>query len=135
LVNPIYSEGVPEEAVLSTGFYIPDDDNVYYIDDDGLGNLRMFYYVAATIKTVVKNNIGTVDYQKGLIKIPSLNIVGISESSFKIIIKPSSYDAISARQSLVSIPDNLITVNTIVDKISSGDSAGGTNHIFTSSRS
>ena len=135
LVNPIYSEGVPEEAVLSTGFYIPDDTNVYYIDDDGLGNLRMFYYVAATIKTIVKNNIGTVDYQKGFIKIPSLNIVAIADTQFKIIIKPSSYDAISARQSLVSISDNLITVNTIVDKMSSGDSAGGTNHIFTSSRS
>ena len=135
LVNPIYSEGVPEEAVLSTGFYIPDDDNVYYIDDDGLGNLRMFYYVAATIKTITKNNIGTVDYQKGLIKIPSLNIVSISDPQFKLIVKPSSYDAISARQSLVSIPDNLITINVIVDRMSSGDSAGGTNHIFTSSRS
>jgi len=135
LVNPIYSEGVAEEAVLSTGFYIPDDDNVYYIDDDGLGNLRMFYYVAATIKTVVKNNIGTVDYQKGLINIPSLNIVSIADSQFKIIVKPSSYDAISARQSLVSIPDNLVTINVIVDKMSSGDSAGGTNHTFTSSRS
>lgn len=135
LVNPIYSENVAEEAVLSSGFYIPDDENVYYIDDDGLGNLRMFYYVAATIKTVVKNNIGTVDYQNGVIKIPSLNIVAIADAEFKVIVKPSSYDAISARQSLVSIPDNLITVNVIVDKISSGDSAGGTNHIFTSSRS
>lgn len=135
LVNPIYSEGVPEESVLSTGFYIPDDSNVYYIDDDGLGNLRMFYYVATTIKTVVKTNIGTVDYQKGLLKIPSLNIVAIADPAFKFIFKPSSYDAISARQSLVTIPEDLITVNVIVDKISSGDSAGGTNHIFTSSRS
>jgi hypothetical protein len=135
LINPIYSEGAAEESVLSTGFYIPDDSNVYYIDDDGMGNLRMFFFVSATIKTIVRNNIGTVDYQRGIIKIPSLNIVAIADNTFKFIIKPSSYDAISARQSLVSIPDNLITVNAIVDKISSGDSAGGANHIFTSSRS
>lgn len=135
LVNPIYSSEVPEEAVLSTGFYIPDDDNVYYIDDDGVGNLRLFYYVAATIKTIVNTKFGSVDYQKGYLTIPSLNIVALEGSTFKFVFKPQSYDAVSARQSLVTIPDDLIKVNVIVDKMSTGDAAGGTNYTFTSSRS
>lgn len=135
LINPIYSSGVPEESILSSGFFIPDDTNIYYIDDDGEGKLRLFYKVANTVKTVVNYNFGTVDYQNGFISIPSLNITGIVDSKFKFIIKPQSYDVISARQSLVTIPSELITVNIIVDNISSGNAQGGTNHTFTSSRS
>ena len=68
-------------------------------------------------------------------KIVLLNIGSLNDTTFKFIFKPQSYDVVATRQNLITIPDELITINIIVDNISSGNSAGGTSHIFTSSRS
>ncbi len=138
LVNPIYSSGEPEDSVTSTPFYISGDTtNEYYIDDDGVGNLRLFYYVSSNVKTYVNNTVGTVVYSTGAIEIPSLNItsLGTGYTELKLFIKPSSYDVVSARNQIALILDDEITVTMIEDKIAQGNSAGGTSHTFTSSRS
>ena len=135
LLNPLQNNGLAEETVLSTGFFMPDDTNVYYIDDDGLGNLRLFYYVDGVNKSFKNIAFGTVNYITGSLYIPSLNITALNDTVFKFVFKPESYDVVSTRQNLITIPDELITINIIVDNISSGNSAGGTTHIFTSSRS
>ena len=48
-------------VVTSTGFKISGDTtNIYYFDDDGVGNLRRYYIVAGT-RTYADNTAGTVD--------------------------------------------------------------------------
>ena len=134
-VNPIYSEKVPEEAILSTGFYIDYSQTVYYLDDDGVGNIRLFKKVEGTgEKAVVNGKIGTVDYAKGFINIQNLRIVGLYDPNFYIKIKTSSYDIISIRNQIVNIPSNRINVNLVEDAIASGTRLGGTNYTFTPSR-
>lgn len=138
LVNPIYTSGEPEDSITSTPFYIAGDTtNEYYIDDDGDGNLRLYYFVTPDVKSYVNNTFGTVIYSTGEVNIPSLNItaLGTGYDEFKIIIKPSSYDVVSARNQIALILDNEITVNVIADSTAVGNYAGGTNYIFTSSRS
>lgn len=141
LANPIYNSGVPEHSVLSTGFYVAGDTtNLMYIEDlpvsgSNIGKLRTFYYVD-TNKYYVKE-VGTVDYSKGIIDIIGLNIASIDTTFggiLEFIIKPQSNDVVSVRNQLVTIPANQVTVNIILDKTVSGDSAGNTNYIFSSSR-
>ena len=139
LGNPIYGSGVAAQSILSTGFYIAGNDNIVYIEDlptDELtGQLRLWYY-SGDIKTYLRT-FGSVDYPNGIIKLTELEIVGIDLTDspiLELMIKPQSNDVVSIRNQLVTIPDNNITVNVVLDKVSVGDPGGGTNYIFTSSR-
>lgn len=135
IVNPIYNEGVPEEAFGSTGFYIDNTDIVHYLDDDGLGTIRVYRVTNGTgEKVIVKSNVGTIDYNNGLVKISGLKITNLLEPNFYFIIKTQSFDVVSVRNQIVDIPDSRITVNVIQDTAASGSYLGGTNYKFTSSR-
>ena len=138
IINPIYSSGQPEDSITTTAFYIDGDTvNEYYIDDDGKGNLRLYYLVSATERNYVNNNIGTVTYSTGTINVPTLNItsLGTGVTAFKFFIKPSSYDVVTARNQISVILDDEITVSVITDSFSLGNTVGGTNYTFTTSRS
>lgn len=139
LGNPIYGSGAAAQSILSTGFYIAGNDNIVYIEDlptDELtGQLRLWYYTS-DIKTYLRT-FGSVDYANGIIRLTELEIVGIDLTDspvLELMIKPQSNDVVSIRNQLVTIPDNNITVNVVLDKVSVGDPGGGTNYIFTSSR-
>ena len=138
LVNPIYWSSVPEESIVSTGFYMNGGTDVMYLEDlpmpGEMGTFRLYYFDVNLNKQYLPDTIGTIDYAKGSIEIIGLNITGIADETFSFIIKPESNDVVSVRNQLVRILDEDITVNAIVDKISVGDSAGNANYIFTSSR-
>lgn len=135
LANPIYSEGVPEEAFYTTGFYIDETENVYYLDDDGAGKIRLIRIITETNeKAVINSNIGSIDYAKGIVKISNLRITNLLEPNLYFIIKTSSFDVVSVRNQIVDIPLNRLQVNIIEDATSSGTYLGGTNYKFTSSR-
>lgn len=135
LVNPIYNEGVPEEAFLSTGFYIDNTGNVHYMDDDGKGNIRLFRIIQGSgEKYIVNGSIGTIDYNAGIVKISNLKITALESANFYFIIKTQSFDVVSVRNQIVDIPSSRITVNLIEDTIASGTRLGGTNYSFTPSR-
>lgn len=111
--NPIYSAGVPEEAVLTNGFYI-NSDVVYYIDDDGIGNLRLFYVDQTTYeKVIVNSKVGTVDYENGILIVNSLYVSGIVESELQFIIKTQSNDIISKNNQIVDINNLYLTVTSV----------------------
>jgi hypothetical protein len=140
LGNPIYNSGVPEESLTSTGFYIQGNENIMYLEDlptlgTNFGVLKMYYYIG-DIKTYFRT-FGTIDYSVGTITMSELEITGIDQTSsdiFELIIKPQSNDVVSVRNQLVTIPDSQINVSVILDKVSVGDPAGGSNYQFTSSR-
>ena len=48
-----------------------------FFDDDGAGNLRVYYLVSG-IKTYHNSTQGTIDYATGQITINSLNVASIS---------------------------------------------------------
>jgi hypothetical protein len=144
LANPIYNSGVPVESIMSSGFYIDGESSTMYFDDlpsissvggviTGFGLLRMFYYFNNN-KVYIDESVGTVDYSNGIIQINGLNIIGIEGAVFEFIIKPQSNDVVAVRNQLVKIPPELLNVNVILDRVASGDAAGNTNYIFTSSR-
>ena len=134
LITPIYYSGVPEDIVLSTGFYISGDaTKVYYLVDDGIGNMLLFYY-NQTVRVITNSKIGTVDYKNGIINIYNLNISMIVGSTLELSIKPQSNDIVSAYTQIVQIDPARVNVTIISDKTINGNTAGGTNYIFASSR-
>jgi hypothetical protein len=145
LINPIYTSGEPEQAIASTGFYIKGSDRLHYLEDDGVGNISLYYPAAgdntavgvgsASTHIIVNPKIGTVDYAKGVINIKNLNITNLADPVFELIIKPQSNDVVSAYTQIAQIDINNLTVNVIVDKTINGDFRAGKNYQFASSRS
>jgi hypothetical protein len=73
-----YYNGVayPDERVLgSTSFsYVDEDDNIYpncYLEDDAVGNVIVYTYLKG-VRTVLKADIGTIDYNTGMVTISNL---------------------------------------------------------------
>jgi hypothetical protein len=139
LGNPIYDSGVGENSITSTGFYVQGNTNLMYLEDSPTsltaGVLKMYYY-DIDVKTYYRT-FGSVDYTMGTIIMDSLEITGVDQTNggiFELIIKPQSNDVVSVRNQLVTIPDSLINVTMVLDKVSVGDPAGGANYKFTSSR-
>lgn len=126
--NQIYASGVAEEAVMTNAFYIDDSGTKYYIDDDAIGNLRLFYYNPLDYSKVFTNTkIGTVNYMTGVVSIVNLFVTGVVESDFQIIIKPQSNDILSKHNQIVNINLDNLTINAITE-------ISGSAHQFASSR-
>ena len=132
--NPIYSAGVPEEAITSTGFYVSGSNEIQYLIDDGYGIIKRYYIDSNNTKIFTNNNQGTVQYTNGEITLNDLTITRLASSQLELIIKPQSNDVISVREHIVQIDTNNIEINAVVDTISNGNSYGGTNYTFTPSR-
>jgi hypothetical protein len=138
LNNPIYRPTSTENAsisLLSSGFKIAGDNNTYYIEDNAIGNLRLFYLTGQNVKIYTPSYVGTVNYTIGKILIDSINITqGDNNSKVVFTVEPASYDVISVRNQLTFIREQDIEVNIISDKIASGESVSGKDFIFTPSR-
>lgn len=134
LINPIYYSKVPEDMVLSSGFYIQGSQDIHYLVDDGIGNMTLFTVNAAGAREIKNPAIGTVDYQSGIITINKLNISALTSDYFTFYIKPDSNDVVSALSQIVQISQNDLTINMISDKTVNGDLRAGQNYTFTTSR-
>lgn len=114
LNNPIYTTGTATNAILSTGFYLDLTETVYYIDDDGIGNLRLFKYNTNKVsKTIVNPQIGHVDYASGTIAIDNLLLTRIEGTSWTFSIKPGINDISSNKDYIVDIPNDSITIRML----------------------
>jgi hypothetical protein len=134
MINPIYQSTIPQESVLTTGFYIPNSANVHYIDDDGQGKLRLFHLDANQNKVIVNAAIGTVTYSTGSIVVRDLTITSMADAAFEFVIKPESYDVVPAYNQIVQVARAYLTVNVVNDFTAAGSNQAGKNYTFTSVR-
>ena len=118
--------------VSTTGFKINGDTtNEYFLDDDGSGNVRL-YYIADTIKTFANTTQGTIDYTTGEIKINDLyitsvsNINGSTSTVFRLTVQPDSKDIKSVRNQVLEFNINDATVNVSVDNFAETAGVGYT---------
>lgn len=134
MINPIYKSVIPDESVLTTGFYIPNSANIHYIDDDGDGNLRLFQFDANKNKVIVNNQIGTVNYSNGSLIVRNLTITSLADAAFEFIIKPESYDVVPAYNQIVQVARAYLQVSVVNDFTAAGSNQAGKNYTFTSVR-
>jgi len=126
-------------VVSSTGFKISGDDtNEHFLDDDGAGNIRV-YYLSGTTRIYTSSTYGTIDYTTGEIILTSSNITSISNvdgaasTRIKVTVLPDSNDIIPVRNQVLSIDTANSTVSGAIDEIESGSSQAGTSYTTTSS--
>ena len=107
--------------VSSTGFYMNSVTTIeYFFDDDGSGNLRIYYLVGNT-RTYTNSTAGTVDYPTGLIKINSMiitgvaNVDGATSSQIRITALPNSNDIVPVRNQILDIDFSNTTITSSVD--------------------
>jgi hypothetical protein len=136
IINPIFADGIGNGgSFMTTGFFIAGSDEIHYLNDDGLGYVRMFKYGANGVKQYVNTRIGTVDYAAGIVDIRNLHITALADVDFEVSIKPASNDVVSALTQIAQIAQDHLYVTAIADKTATGDLRGGYNYQFTSSRS
>lgn len=139
LNNPVYRPTAIQNAAVSltsSGFKIAGNTDTHYIEDNAIGNLRLFYLTSANIKVYTPSYIGSINYSTGKVIIDSINVITQAGSDGKITftVEPASYDVISVRNQLAFISEQDIEVNVVSDKIASGESVSGKDFIFTNSR-
>ena len=125
--------------VSSTGFKIfGDDTNEHFLDDDGAGNIRV-YYLSGTTRIYTSSTYGTIDYSTGEIILTSSNITSISNidgaasTRIRVTVQPDSNDIVPVRNQVLSIDVANSTFTGAVDEIESGSSQAGTGYTTTSS--
>ena len=107
--------------IASTGFLINGNTTrEYFFDDDGNGNLRIYYLVAG-VRTYFNTLAGTVDYDNGEIKINPVRITGVSDvdeatsTKFRLTVLPNSNDIVPVRNQLLELDLTNTTVSGTVD--------------------
>lgn len=136
LINPISQDGGKQGDVFaSTGFYIPNSTRIHFLDDDAVGNIRMYYIGSDQTKVIVNPQIGTIDYENGDVIVRNLTVVKLDGPIFEFQVKPESYDVVPALNQIVQVSRDLLNVQAIEDNTSNGDLEGGYGYTFNSVRS
>ena len=121
--------------ITSSGFYISGDTtNIHYFDDDGAGNLRL-YYISAGARVYADSTAGTITYSTGKIAINSIYITsadvvdGASSTQIRITAIPNSKDIVPVRNQILEIDFINTSITGEVDTVAVGDSAAGTDYV------
>ena len=140
LYNPHSGHNTAAGGILeSSGFKVSGDSStVFYLDDDGAGNVRRYSFSGAT-RVYSASNQGTIDYDTGSITINSLsvlsveNIRGEASSKIELTVVPSSNDVVPVRDQILEIDtaNSSITVNA--DTFVGGSADAGVGYTTTSS--
>ena len=125
-------------VLSSTGFKYTGDTNVYFYEDDGVGNINT-YYISGTSKVYKSASVGSVNYTSGNITLDSENIAsvenydGATQTKIRITVQPSSNDIVPVRNQVLEIDTLNLSVTGEADSIASGASDGGTQYSTSSS--
>ena len=139
LFNPHSGHNSAAGGILSsTGFKIDGNDNEMFLDDDGAGNIRL-YYLASGIRTYVNETQGTINYDSGQITLNSLNVASISNirgatsTVVEITVTPNSNDVVPVRDQIVEIDISNSSVSVVADTFVGGSADAGVGYTTTSS--
>ncbi len=122
--NPIKQSSEIFQSISTDAFYVGETTNAVYIDDMN-GILRLYSIVGGT-KTILRN-IGTVDYQKGVLNINPIIVTGYPTLDVFIRVTPLSNDILSLNNSVLIVNDADISVTALAEP------RNKTNYVFTTS--
>ena len=140
LYNPHSGHNASAGGILeSSGFKVDGDTtNVYYLDDDGQGNVRR-YYLTGSVRNYANNTQGTINYTTGQITINSLNVSsvenirGSSSTVIELTVSPSSNDIVPVRNQIVQIDVANSSITVEADTFVGGSADAGVGYTTTSS--
>jgi hypothetical protein len=128
--------------IKSSGFTVSGIPGVVYLKDTPNNSLAdgvvdLIRLESPTEATVVRKNVGTIDYLKGEIKLKPINITStLLNRGFPLIeisAVPYSNDVIGLQDLYLQLDINGTTVESIPDRIASGNDISGSNYIVSPS--
>ena len=128
--------------IKSSGFQVSGVAGTVYLADSAdqsleTGVINLIRLKSASEATIVRRNVGTIDYIKGEIKLNPVNIIATSiNRNFPLIeisAVPYSNDIIGLQDLYIQLDTNNITINSINDRIASGYDISGSDYIVSSS--
>ena len=120
---------------LSENVYISDIPNTNRVE----GSLFLFTVptVSSTQPTIVRRNVGTVNYKNGIITLNPINVLSGKIKDGQTIIElsacPASNDVIGLQDLYLQLDISTSTFETVVDDIASGLDPAASEYIVTSS--
>ena len=140
LYNPHSGHNSAAGGILeSSGFKVSGDSStVFYLDDDGVGNVRRYSFSGAT-RVYTASDQGTIDYDTGSITINSLsvlsveNIRGEASSKIELTVVPSSNDVVPVRDQILEIDTANSSITVTADTFVGGSADAGVGYTTTSS--
>jgi len=141
--NSFYVGNCRGYNIKSSGFTVSNIGGTIYMSDipnsDGkTGTIFFFNITSRNTPTVVKNNAGTINYERGEITLNPVNIVSTSkniggESIIEISVTPQSNDIIGLQDLYLQLDASSSVLNMVSDEISSGSDISGSSYVVTSS--
>ena len=133
LYNPHSGHYASGGGVLtSTGFKINGDTtNEYFLDEDGAGNVRLYYLVAG-VRTYANNTQGTISYTTGQVVLNSLFVTEVSDvdgatsTTIRITVTPNSVDVKPVRNQVIEIDETNTTTTVTADDFDTTSGIGYT---------
>jgi len=140
LHNPHSGHNSAAGGILeSSGFKVSGDSTtVFFLDDDGQGNVRRYSFSGAT-RVYSASNQGTIDYDTGAITINSLsvlsveNIRGAISTKIELTVVPSSNDVVPVRDQILEIDTANSSITVTADTFVGGSATAGVGYTTSSS--
>jgi len=140
LYNPHSGHNSAEGGILeSSGFKVSGDSStVFFLDDDGQGNVRRYSFSGAT-RVYANETQGTIDYDTGAITINSLsvlsveNIRGAVSTKIELTVVPNSNDVVPVRDQILEIDTANSSITVSADTFVGGSSDAGVGYTTSSS--
>ncbi len=131
--------------IKSSGFTVSSVNGTVYLSDtpnpDGkTGTIFFFTANSPNTPTVVRRNVGRIDYERGEIILNPVNITSTlknvgGEPIIEISASPKSNDVIGLQDLYLQLDPSSSVLNMVSDEISSGSDISGTSYTVTSSYS
>ena len=130
--------------IKSSSFKVNGIDQVVYLSDLPNSNLKtgsLFFFTLPSLNSqtpsIVRRNVGTIDYETGIVILNPVNISDGKEKDGQKIIEisatPLSNDVIGLQDLYLQLDISNSTFDMIIDEISSGLDPSASNYIVTSS--
>jgi len=131
--------------IKSSGFTVSSVNGTVYLSDipnpDGkTGTIFFFTSTSLNKPTIVRRNVGRIDYERGEIVLNPVNITSTlknvgGESIIEISASPQSNDVIGLQDLYLQLDPSSSVLNMVSDEISSGSDISGTSYTVSSSYS
>jgi len=140
LNNPHSGHNAAAGGILeSSGFKVSGDSStVFFLDDDGQGNVRRYSFSGAT-RVYANNTQGTIDYDTGAITLNSLsvlsveNIRGAASTKIELTVVPNSNDVVPVRDQILEIDTANSSITVSADTFVGGSAEAGVGYTTSSS--
>lgn len=102
-------------CITSTSFKTNTSDQMLYFDDDGVGNIRMYYNNAQNAKVYINNSAGTVNYLTGELSIKGVRFTFLTNDEISIYAQPQNLNFSPLRNQILQLSNpnlSLFDINT-----------------------